>query len=242
MRRRPEQAPVPIWPLPGEEEPDRSARVLLVGAGLSVLAVAGIVLLVWTLAVTGDRVAGRRGDGVRVTLIDPQPSATTAPAPRNPTPAETAETVPPPAHAPAQDAAEPAAAPAPRPYVDLPRVSGRAATDALVDDPGLGAAASSYQASLETHIGRFRRYPDSARRQRLQGTVQVRFEVDRDGTVLDVRVVSSSGHAALDSAAMDTIRRAAPLPPIPQGFPDRLDVLLPVEFALSRTGADARRL
>jgi periplasmic protein TonB len=50
-------------------------------------------------------------------------------------------------------------------------------------------------------------YPAIARRFRWQGTVVVAFECDRAGAVVAARVVQSSGHACLDAAALDAMRR-----------------------------------
>jgi len=47
------------------------------------------------------------------------------------------------------------------------------------------------------------------------GEVEIGFTVLADGRVSGVRVVSSSGSPALDQAALDTIARATPFPPIP---------------------------
>ncbi|MEZ5797734.1 MAG: energy transducer TonB [Paracoccaceae bacterium] len=49
------------------------------------------------------------------------------------------------------------------------------------------------------------------------GTVVVGFTVARDGGLAGVKVLQSSGNAALDRAAQDHIRRSAPFPPPPEG-------------------------
>jgi periplasmic protein TonB len=93
--------------------------------------------------------------------------------------------------------------------------------------------ASEFQKVLFAHIERYRQYPDAARQQHLKGIVQVQFAMSRNGTVLGVWVKTSSGEASLDREAMDTVRRAQPLPPIPAALPDPLNILLPVEFGTS---------
>jgi protein TonB len=87
-----------------------------------------------------------------------------------------------------------------------------------------------FQKALLTHIARYRRYPEEARRDGLQGTVQVLFAMRRDGAVTDVWIRTSSGQSVLDAAAADAIRRAQPLPRIPSELPDRLTILVPVTF------------
>jgi periplasmic protein TonB len=88
-----------------------------------------------------------------------------------------------------------------------------------------------FQQTLMRHIERFQRYPSAARRDRLEGTVQVAFVMGRDGKILDAWIRSSSGQALLDKEAVDALRRAEPLPDIPNELPGQLSVLLPVSFA-----------
>jgi periplasmic protein TonB len=92
--------------------------------------------------------------------------------------------------------------------------------------------ASAFQRALFTHIARFQNYPEEARRNRTQGTVQILFTMQRDGVVTDVQIQESSGHSDLDAAAVDTIRRAQPLPAIPSDLPDDLSILMPVAFEM----------
>jgi protein TonB len=89
-----------------------------------------------------------------------------------------------------------------------------------------------FQRTLQAHVEHYRSYPATARRDRLQGTVQVLFAMRRDGTVLDAWVQASSGQMLLDKEALETIRRAQPLPAIPPELPGQLNILLPVSFDL----------
>jgi protein TonB len=91
--------------------------------------------------------------------------------------------------------------------------------------------ALEYQRKLRVHILAFFRYPDAAARDGAPlGDVQLSFEVDRAGRVRQMWVERSSGSDVLDEAALDTLRRATPLPPIPSGLPDRLTVHVPLLF------------
>jgi protein TonB len=87
-----------------------------------------------------------------------------------------------------------------------------------------------YQRRLLKHIEPFRLYPDGASRRGVGGVVDLMFELDRAGRVLKVWVVHSSGSDDLDSAAVATVERAAPLPPIPSELPNQITVRLPVAF------------
>jgi protein TonB len=96
--------------------------------------------------------------------------------------------------------------------------------------PTPSGAAFRFQRQLLAHIERYRRYPDAARRDGLQGTVLVVFAMRRDGSLVQVGVKSSSGRPVLDREALETLRRAQPLPPIPADMPEQLTILLPVAF------------
>ena len=59
------------------------------------------------------------------------------------------------------------------------------------------------------------------------------FSVDRNGRVLEHRVVRSSGYPALDQEVTSMIERAQPLPPFPASMTEtRLDLTVPIRFSL----------
>lgn len=88
----------------------------------------------------------------------------------------------------------------------------------------------TWEALLLGHLQKYRRYPAAARARGEQGTVYVRFRMDRGGSVLSCDIVQSSGSALLDRAALDTLRRAQPLPRIPDDRPAEIELSIPVEF------------
>lgn len=77
------------------------------------------------------------------------------------------------------------------------------------------AAVTNYPGMVYAKLLRSLRYPSEARRKRIRGEVHVRFTVSRSGDVSSVQVSRSSGSPVLDNAALDAVRRAAPLPSIP---------------------------
>lgn len=95
-------------------------------------------------------------------------------------------------------------------------------------------AEATWEAMLLAHLEQYRRYPASARARRLEGTAYVWFRMNREGKVLASEIARSSGSAVLDRAALATIRRAQPLPAIPDDRPDPLELSVPVEFFVSR--------
>ena len=89
-----------------------------------------------------------------------------------------------------------------------------------------------FRAALLAHIERFRHYPEEAWRRSEQGVALVGFAMDRRGSLIDLWLDRSSGFPRLDTEALDTIRRAQPLPPLPESLPEPLQVTVPVSFAL----------
>lgn len=63
--------------------------------------------------------------------------------------------------------------------------------------------------------------------------VIITFNIQRDGTVRDVRVVQRSGNAVLDYSAQRAILEASPFPGLPPGF-ERNDANIEFWFQLSR--------
>jgi protein TonB len=97
-------------------------------------------------------------------------------------------------------------------------------------DPG--AAYAAYLSRLRQRVHEALRYPVTARRRGLTGTVVLELTVRPDGAIGQVVVVDSSSHAALDQAAIDSVRSLRPQP-FPADLPSRtLHVRLPVVFEL----------
>ncbi|HLN07705.1 MAG TPA: energy transducer TonB [Xanthobacteraceae bacterium] len=91
----------------------------------------------------------------------------------------------------------------------------------------------SWQRQLVAHLERHKRYPPRAHGE--QGVASVAFIVDREGRVSGIRIVRSSGSAALDDETLAMIRRAQPLPVPPDGILDaELSFIVPVRYAASR--------
>jgi len=98
------------------------------------------------------------------------------------------------------------------------------------------AEESTYPARLSRHIARFRLYPAAALTLSIQGTAKVGFTVTRDGKLLGPRIVESSGDEDLDHAALESLKKAEPLPVAPASVKDdELDFVLPVVYRLSQS-------
>ncbi|HHA2463723.1 TPA: energy transducer TonB, partial [Stenotrophomonas maltophilia] len=95
-----------------------------------------------------------------------------------------------------------------------------------------GAASDQWEARLMARLERYRYYPAAARSRRQQGTAWVRASIDREGRLLALRLEQSSGQPMLDDAALQTFRRAQPLPPIPDELKAPQELVVPVEYYL----------
>lgn len=102
------------------------------------------------------------------------------------------------------------------------RTAAQQSTEGAVATP---QARITWASRLMAHLEKFKRYPG-----RQTGTVGVRFSLDEAGNVLSYSVVSSSGSAALDQAALDMVRRASPVPAPPPGV--QKTITAPVNFSL----------
>jgi protein TonB len=97
---------------------------------------------------------------------------------------------------------------------------------------GIGAEYGPYLTALRQRIQQSLRYPATARRRGLAGTVNVEILILANGTIDSVTLLESSTHTVLDEAALDTIR-SLPRMPLPRGVPPRpLRVRVPVVFEM----------
>jgi len=145
---------------------------------------------------------------------------TKPPAPRpDPTPEPEKEVEP-------EEAAKPA--PAPPSEAAVQKASGAGRTGqagqrgpAVIKTTSGGQRArmvAVWGAKLRAGIERKKRYPRGARG---SGAVRVRIQVARSGQLLSSRIMSSSGGAAFDAAALAAVTRAAPFLPAPEGLTDQ---------------------
>jgi len=143
-------------------------------------------------------------------------------------PVEITAAPPPPAPAPPE--------PSPLRTSDPPPPETPKSTASLASLPSPGGPESLTAGWRELLLARVRsrtRYPDSALSQGREGTVMVKFTMDRLGKVIYVRLLTGSGHQDLDDAALAAVRTASPLPPVPRDVPGNpVAVVLPVSFSI----------
>lgn len=168
-------------------------------------------------------------------LPEPEPKPQPAPEPE-PEPVEPVSTTSEPDRdVEEQDVPETSGAePAPTAEPNLAFAEDASVTPATqADSGGVVNDEARYLQALLGHLNRYKRYPESARRMRREGVVEVTFTVNRQGQVADARVVKSAGFRPLDDEVRDMLSRAVPLPGVPAdyGRPE-LTVTLPVAFSL----------
>lgn len=136
---------------------------------------------------------------------------------------------------------KPQAKPADNPPQETPPAPIAAAEDkpaapqqAAVSAPS--KAKTSWQSKLLSHLSRYKRYPEDARRRGFEGTVRLRFVLDDQGKVLSYSLAGRSGSASLDRATLEMIRRAQPLPAPPAEMLQngQLEIVAPFVYSLDR--------
>ena len=167
---------------------------------------------------------------------EPQPKLVEAPQPK------LAIAPPKPKPRPPQPVApKPQAKPADNPPQETPPAPIAAAEDkpaapqqAAVSAPS--KAKTSWQSKLLSHLSRYKRYPEDARRRGFEGTVRLRFVLDGQGKVLSYSLAGRSGSASLDRATLEMIRRAQPLPAPPAEMLQngQLEIVAPFVYSLDR--------
>jgi periplasmic protein TonB len=175
---------------------------------------------------------------------EPPPVATEPAPPAPEAPVAAVEPAPPPPPKPAvkkppkpvvqhvQPVQPPMPAPSPAPQATPPQTA-LAATPVPAPVPSPEASAG-YRALLSAWLESHKHYPDPARQRGEEGNAVLRFDVDRNGHVIDFAVTKSSGYPDLD-ASVEEMMRGATLPPFPAGMPQpRMEVSVTIRFSLRR--------
>lgn len=88
--------------------------------------------------------------------------------------------------------------------------------------------------ALWERVSALKRYPYAARANRLEGQVTLRAVIAENGSLMDVQVAESSGHAVLDRDALEVLRKACPLNlPQPLARP-QVVVQIPISYRFHR--------
>ncbi len=74
---------------------------------------------------------------------------------------------------------------------------------------------AAYFARLKHQIEQVWAYPDDAVRRGISGRLTLRFQISKDGSLMNVRLIDNSGYNVLDEAALQAVKTAAPYFPFP---------------------------
>jgi len=74
---------------------------------------------------------------------------------------------------------------------------------------------ASYFARIKHQIELVWNYPAEAVQRGIKGELTLKFRISKDGNLLGVRLIDSSGHVILDEAALKAVKEAAPYYPFP---------------------------
>lgn len=88
------------------------------------------------------------------------------------------------------------------------------------------SADRDYYARLRSRIQSQVKYPSSLARRHIQGQVVLGLAVKNDGSLSELRLEHSSGHAELDRIALESVRSAAPF----ETPPAALHLSVPIDF------------
>lgn len=213
--------PASLAPFSHMAKPSRPSRERLAGLGITAAAHIGIVAaLVFGIQVARPALIPKAVNvEILKTKVKPEPVAPLPLIkPSLVTVPEPVITITPPPTAPVIAAAPVRAAPP--------------STPAAPAQPA-GEGRDSFLGRLLAQLQRVKHYPPEARSAHIEGTAMLHFIMDRNGKVLSADIAKSSGRAALDREALALVRRAEPLPVMPDSMPGAtFEAVVPVTFAL----------
>lgn len=97
-----------------------------------------------------------------------------------------------------------------------------------------GYSSITYLEMVRLKIERHKKYPDAARARHIEGRVTIRFVITPEGDARVVEVANTSGHKALDTAALKAVKAAAPFPRPPRRlFKGEVPLELAIVFELT---------
>jgi len=84
----------------------------------------------------------------------------------------------------------------------------------------------SYFSRVKQQIQRAWIYPPQATKNPMGGELSLKFEISKDGNLLNLRLINTSGSNILDANAIKAVRGAAPYYPFPTTIPkEKLSIL-----------------
>lgn len=93
----------------------------------------------------------------------------------------------------------------------------------------------TYAQAIKERIAGQWKYPQEARKKKLEGRLVALFSLDREGALTRMDITKSSGHEVLDREAERAVQSAAPFPPFPSTITvSRLNINVSFDYTLSK--------
>jgi TonB family protein len=93
----------------------------------------------------------------------------------------------------------------------------------------------TYAQAIKERIAGQWKYPQEARKKKLEGRLVALFSLNREGALTRMEITKSSGHDVLDREAERAIQSAAPFPPFPSTVTvSRLNINVSFDYTLSK--------
>ena len=99
----------------------------------------------------------------------------------------------------------------------------------------LGRLRKGFVSQVRSNITKAKYYPRIARKRGFEGKPIVAFSLGGKGELINLLLDQPSDHRVLNDAALETIRRGAPYPPIPDQLKEKLiNFKLPILYTLGK--------
>jgi len=93
----------------------------------------------------------------------------------------------------------------------------------------------TYAQAVKERIAGQWKYPQEARKKKLEGRLVALFSLNREGALTRMEITRSSGHEVLDREAARAIESAAPFPPFPSTITvSRLNINVSFDYTLAK--------
>lgn len=93
----------------------------------------------------------------------------------------------------------------------------------------------TYAQAIKERIAGQWKYPQEARKKKLEGRLVAIFSLNREGALTRMEITRSSGHDVLDREAERAVQSAAPFPPFPSTITvSRLNINVSFDYTLSK--------
>ena len=99
----------------------------------------------------------------------------------------------------------------------------------------LGELHRGFHGKIWQRVAKAKYYPRMARKRGFEGKPIVAFTLGKKGDLIDLKIIEASIYDLLNEAALETIRRGIPYPPIPEPLgKNSISFNLPISYVLER--------